>query len=45
MDRKEKYLRKINFILEKIENLPEFENDIYRDAYFYRVQRAIEAMM
>jgi len=45
MDRKEKYFRKINFILEKIENLPEFENDICRDAYFYRVQVAIEAMM
>ena len=36
--RKERYLEKINFILDKIEDIPEFEDDIRRDAAFYRMQ-------
>jgi len=43
--RKERYLEKINFILDKIEDIPEFEDDIRRDAAFYRMQVAIEAAM
>ncbi|RLJ01641.1 MAG: DUF86 domain-containing protein [Candidatus Aenigmatarchaeota archaeon] len=43
--RKERYFDKINFILDKIENIPEFEDDIKRDAAFYRMQIAIEASM
>ena len=43
--RKERYLDKINFILDKIENIPEFEDDIKRDAAFYRMQIAIETAM
>ncbi|RLG15166.1 DUF86 domain-containing protein [Candidatus Pacearchaeota archaeon] len=43
--RKERYFDKINFILDKIENIPEFEDDIKRDAAFYRMQIAIEAAM
>ncbi|HIE41094.1 MAG TPA: DUF86 domain-containing protein [Candidatus Aenigmarchaeota archaeon] len=45
MRRKERYLGKINFILSKIENLPEFDNDLLRDACFYRIQVAIGAGM
>jgi len=43
--RKERYLEKINFILDKIEDIPEFEDEIKRDAAFYRMQVAIEAAM
>jgi len=43
--RKARYLEKINFILDKIEDIPEFEDDIRRDAAFYRMQVAIEAAM
>lgn len=47
MKRKEQYKRKLDFIIEKIYNLPNVENqnDIYIDALFYRLQVAIDASM
>jgi len=47
MDRKEQYKRKLDFIIEKIHNLPNVENqdEIYIDALFYRLQVAIDASM
>lgn len=47
MNRKEQYKRKLEFILEKITNLPENfeENEYYVDALFYRIQISIDAAM
>jgi uncharacterized protein YutE (UPF0331/DUF86 family) len=47
MNRKEQYKRKLEFILEKITNLPEKleENEFYVDALFYRIQISIDAAM
>ena len=47
MNRKEQYKRKLDFITEKIYNLPNVENqdDIYIDALFYHLQVAIDASM
>ncbi|MGV9199849.1 MAG: DUF86 domain-containing protein [Promethearchaeia archaeon] len=45
MKRKKQYERKLNFIVEKIENLPRNpkKNEFYMDALFYRLQVAIDA--
>jgi uncharacterized protein YutE (UPF0331/DUF86 family) len=47
MDRLDKYKRKINFIVEKIHNLPEnpLKNEFFLDALFYRIQNAADASM
>ncbi len=46
MDRKLRYQQKINFVAEKIGNLPkEFDNSIKVDATFYRIQTAIDACL
>ena len=47
MKRKEQYKRKLEFILEKITNLPENyeENEYYIDSLFYRIQISIDAVM
>ena len=47
MNRQEQYSRKINFILEKINDLPRdvTSNKYYIDALFYRLQVSIDASM
>jgi len=47
MNRKDQYKRKLEFIIDKITNLPENVNDneYYRDALYYRLQVAIDATM
>ncbi len=45
VDRKEQYLRKISFIEERLNSIPEFKDDIHIDAALYRIQTAIEAAM
>ncbi|TXT60382.1 MAG: hypothetical protein BAJALOKI2v1_110042 [Promethearchaeota archaeon] len=47
MDRLEINERKINFILEKIHNLPKnaTKNEFYLDALFYRLQNSSGAAM
>ena len=47
MERKSQYKRKINFIAERINNLPEHpeENEFLIDALFYRLQITIDASM
>jgi uncharacterized protein YutE (UPF0331/DUF86 family) len=47
MKRKEQYKRKLEFILDKITNLPENyeENEYYIDSLFYRIQISIDAVM
>lgn len=44
--RKARYRDKINFITEKIGTLPKtnFDNDIVKDAAFYKIQTAIECV-
>ena len=47
MNRKDKYKRKFDFVIDKITSLPEKfkENDYYMDALFYRLQISIDASM
>jgi uncharacterized protein YutE (UPF0331/DUF86 family) len=47
MNRLDNYNRKINFIIEKIHNLPEnpLKNEFFLDALFYRIQNAADAAM
>ncbi len=43
-ERKNRYRDKINFIIEKIESIPKtnFDDNIVKDAAFYKIQTAIE---
>ncbi|PKP56096.1 MAG: DUF86 domain-containing protein [Candidatus Altiarchaeales archaeon HGW-Altiarchaeales-2] len=45
-ERKNRYGDKINFIIEKIESIPRtnFDDDIIKDAAFYKIQTAIECV-
>lgn len=47
MNRKDQYKRKLEFIIDKITNLPENldENYFFLDALFYRLQISIDATM
>jgi len=47
MKRLDTYRRKVNFILEKIHNLPAnpTKNEFFMDALFYRLQNSIDATM
>ncbi len=47
MNRKDQYKRKLEFIIDKITNLPEKidENYFFLDALFYRLQISIDATM
>ncbi len=47
MERKERYIQKLGFILDKITNLPKKfdEDEFYLDALFYRMQISIDATM
>ncbi|MEQ9714025.1 MAG: type VII toxin-antitoxin system HepT family RNase toxin [Candidatus Asgardarchaeia archaeon] len=42
-DRKKQYQRKMDYIIEKIMNLPEPTDDFLIDALFYRIHTCIEA--
>ena len=41
--REQQYKRKINYIIEKITNLPDASNEFMVDALFYRIHTSIEA--
>ena len=45
--RRENYQRKIEFILDRISNLPatKFDDNYYWDVIFYRIHNSIQALM